>query len=338
MTATDYGKDKFQGYLHLEDFRVGFRAVYGHCVLTADAGIGEGNVQMKDMLLSYNWSNWTVSAGNGFEPFSMDMLINTADMRFLQSTSSSMAFTDGRKLGVTAHYHGQSLYAATGVYANYDVNSIDADKNNSIVSTTRILWRRFRNGGVFHVGGAFSARSASVNNDEPVTGVLESCGVSSMLGGSVVSAEVSDLGSEVKGLAEVLYTAPRFLFQSEYFFDRMNRTGDRKAFLGHGGYVQGSFLLLGRGFGYDASVAVPGRPLSERALELTARVNYTDLNDGRSGIMGGEEWDFSLGLNFYINKYFAVKLSGDCLLPGKNCCDGYAGKLFLGQARVQYIF
>lgn len=131
---------------------------------------------------------------------------------------------------MTAHYHEQSLYVATGVYANYDVNSIDADKNNSIVSTTRILWRRFRNGGVFHVGGAFSARSASVNNDGPVTGVLESCGVSSMLGGSVVSAEVSDLGSEVKGLAEVLYTAPRFLFQSEYFFDRLNRIGDKKAF------------------------------------------------------------------------------------------------------------
>lgn len=339
MTATDYGKKDFQGYTSLEDFRVGFKASYGNCGIKADLGISEKKVSIKDFLFDYNWGdNWTLSAGNGYEPFSMDMLISTVDMRFVQSASSVLAFTDGRKLGVTAHYHGQSLYAATGVYANYDVNSIDADKNNSIVSTTRILWRRFRNGGVFHVGGAFSARSASVNNDGPVTGVLESCGVSSMLGGSVVSAEVSDLGSEVKGLAEVLYTAQRFLFQSEYFFDRLNRTGDRKAFLGHGGYVQGSFLLLGRGFGYDASVAVPGRPLSERALELTARVNYTDLNDGRSGIMGGEEWDFSLGLNFYINKYFAVKLSGDCLLPGKNCCDGYAGKLFLGQARVQYIF
>lgn len=38
-----------------------------------------------------------------------------------------------------------------------------------------------------------------------------------MFPASLLEAEVSDMGTEVKGLAELLCTAPRFMLQAEYF-------------------------------------------------------------------------------------------------------------------------
>lgn len=114
---------------------------------------------------------------------------------------------------------------------------------------------------------------------------------------SLLEAEVPNMGTEVKGVVEALYTAPRWMVQAEYYFDRLNRTDGRKAYRPHGGYIQGGFLLKGRGFEYDAMYGIPSRPATPQAIELVARLNYTDMNDNRAGIYGGEETDLSLGVN-----------------------------------------
>lgn len=127
------------------------------------------------------------------------------------------------------------------------------------------------------------------------------------------------------------------MVQGEYFLNRLNRT-EREAYRPQGGYVQAGFLVRGRGFAYDDLYSIPGRPGSKQAIELTARFNYTNLNDGRAGIMGGRESDVSLGANFYLNEYLAVKLNGSYVLVGEHCNEFYKKNLFLGQLRVQYIF
>ena len=159
-----------------------------------------------------------------------------------------------------------------------------------------------------------------------------------MLPESLLGAEISHMGSELKGLLEVLYTSRKVLLQSEYFIDRMNRTGGREAYRAHGGYVQGSYLIKGEGFEYDAMYGIPGRPSTDKAIELVARFNYTNLNDGKSGIYGGEEKDLSLGVNWYLNKYLGLKLNGSYVWTGAHCNSFYDKDFFLAQARIQYIF
>lgn len=83
---------------------------------------------------------------------------------------------------------------------------------------------------------------------------------------------------------------------------------------------------------------VPGRPVTPQAIELVARFNYTDLNDGSAGIMGGEEKDLSVGVNFYLNQYFGVKLNGSYVWVGDHCNEFYRENFFLAQLRLQYIF
>ena len=151
-------------------------------------------------------------------------------------------------------------------------------------------------------------------------------------------SEVPNMGTEVKGVVEALYTAPRWMVQAEYYFDRLNRTDGRKAYRPHGGYIQGGFLLKGRGFEYDAMYGIPSRPATPQAIELVARLNYTDMNDNRAGIYGGEETDLSLGVNWYINQYLGVKLNGSYVWVGKHCNAFYKKDFFLAQLRLQYIF
>lgn len=47
--VSGYGKEDVQGYYRLEDFRVGFKAVYGHWEAKADIGLGGGKVAIKDL-------------------------------------------------------------------------------------------------------------------------------------------------------------------------------------------------------------------------------------------------------------------------------------------------
>lgn len=310
-TASGYGKDEVQGYYRLEDFRVGFKANYGKFELKADIGLGGGKVAVKDLLLNYHFNNSVLSVGNGYEPFSMDMLISTADLRFHQSAASVLAFTNSRKLGVTYHFHDDNWYLATGVYTNNDINKLGDEKKNSLVSTSRVVWRtqdRLRKR-LLHVGGAFSFRTKDVNKDNPM-GNVSSDGVTSMFPSPLLEAEIDNMGTELKGLLEALYTSRKVLLQGECFVDRLNRSGGLRHYLAHGGYAQGSYLIVGEGFDYDEMYAIPGRPLSDKAVELVVRFNYTNLNDGKSGIYGGEEKDLSVGVNWYLNKYLGVKFNG----------------------------
>ena len=53
---------------------------------------------------------------------------------------------------------------------------------------------------------------------------------------------------------------------------------------------------------------------------------------------GGEETDLSIGINYYFNKYFGIKLNCNYVHSGKHCNDFYRKDFIIPQARVQYIF
>ena len=82
---------------------------------------------------------------------------------------------------------------------------------------------------------------------------------------------------------------------------------------------------------------IPERPAGEKALELAARLNYTNLDDPLPGIFGGEETDLSLGVNFYIDRHIGIKFNVGYVWPGRHCNPFYSKNLFLAQVRLQYI-
>lgn len=85
----------------------------------------------------------------------------------------------------------------------------------------------------------------------------------------------------------------------------MKRKGSLKNYKAQGGYVQCSWLLLGKNYLYDNDVACPGRP-EGKSLELCARFNYLTLNDRSAGIEGGMEKDFLSGLIIILINILAL--------------------------------
>lgn len=335
LSMSSYDDQELKGFYKLEDLRIGFKAGYQKYEMKAEFGVGESGLAIKDLLFSYFFDKSVIVIGNGYEPFSMDMLISTIDLRFHQSSSSTLAFADGRKFGATYHLHLPSVYWALGVYTNNDINKLGDNQIDSYVSTSRLVFRtQEESNALLHIGGAFTHRTKPQDLEEGKMKIVKSSGVTSLFRKSLLEASWEDWGSEQKGVVEALAIWSRFMVQGEYYMNKYNR--DKGSYMPHGGYVQAGFLLIGKGFNYDRTYAIPGRPTSDRALELTTRFNYTDLND--AGIYGGKEYDLSLGANWYFNQNLAVKFNVSYVSVGENCSSFYTDDLVMGQFRMQYLF
>lgn len=342
-TLSDYDNGKLKSYYRVEDFRVGFKAVYDRFEIKVDVGLGGGKVAIKDFFVNYAFKSSTLSVGNAYEPFSMDMLISTYDMRFNQSASTVLAMTNSRRMGITYHLHTPLFYYAIGAYSDNDINKLGSSElKQSYAATTRLVYRPVREAGkLVHVGGALSLRTPDSEENNTAsyrTTSISSCGVTSMFGENLLSAEVTESKLQVKSLVEFLAYYRKFLFQTEYMRSDVRRHNGLPAYSSQGAYLQMCYLLKGNAYGYDEAYAIPTRPVDKGSVELAFRLNHTDLNDTKTAIYGGSHTDLSLGLNYYFNPYLSVKLNGSYTFVGNHCNPYYKKDFFLVQTRLQYIF
>lgn len=342
-TLSDYDSGALKSYYRVEDFRVGFKATYDRFEVKVDVGLGGGKVAIKDFFINYAFKNSTLTVGNAYEPFSMDMLISTYDLRFSQSASTVLAMTNSRRMGVTYHRHSPLLYFAIGAYSDNDINKLaSSELKQTYAATTRLVYRPVLEADkLLHVGGALSLRTpdSEVKNLASYrTTSIGSCGVTSMFGENLLGVEVKESKLQVKSLVEFLAYYRKFLFQTEYMRSDVRRHAALPTYSAQGAYLQMCYLLKGNTYGYDDAYAIPTRPVDKGAIELAFRLNYTDLNDADSNLYGGSHSDLSLGVNYYFNPYLAVKLNGSYTFVGNHSLPYYKKDFGLVQARVQYIF
>ncbi len=330
-----YNSEKTTGYFELEEFRLGFKSKFDNYVIKADISLSGTKVAIKDLYVRYNQTNSNLTVGNGYEPYSLDMISSTNALRFNQSAGSTLASTNGRRLGVTYQYFRPKYYVGVGVYSNNDLKSVSTNYVNSYALTGRFAYRDLRSTNrLLHIGVATSYRTA--DNSDSNRKSVSSIGITSLFGESVASTTLEDFGAEHKGMIELLSTWDKCMVQGEYYINNYKTRYDN--FTTHGGYAQFAYLLIGDGFNYDQSVAAVGRPKGGRSLELVARVNYITLNDKEAQIYGGGHSDISIGANYYINKYIGVKINLGYLVSQEHSSQFYSDDLILGQVRVQYAF
>lgn len=114
-SISGYDNNETKSYFSLEDFRIGFKASYKKDEIKVDIGIDESKLKIKDLIYNRHFKKSTLSIGNMYEPFSMDMLISTADLRFHQSATSVQAFTNSRRFGTT-YIRQQLLFCHRSFY------------------------------------------------------------------------------------------------------------------------------------------------------------------------------------------------------------------------------
>lgn len=342
-TVSDYNSDQVKGFYRIEALRIGFKALYDKFELKADVGFNGGKVGLKDLYLNYHTGNSVITFGNAYEPFSMDMLISTFDLRFHQSASTVLAMTTGRRLGITYHLQKERLYFATGLYTDNDINKLSNNLKQAYASTTRLVFRPVINekNSLVHIGGGLSVRTPDSNKENTSsyrTITLNSCGVTSMFDKDILYAKVEDSKVQLKSILELLVYHRRILFQAEYMRSDICRYNQLSTYNTQGGYTHIGYLLKGKSYGYNRAYAIPARPADKGAIELMFRYNHTNLNDKEASIYGGKQNDLSLGVNYYANKYMGVKLNGSYTMVGDDCQSFYTKNFFLMQLRLEYVF
>ena len=321
------------------DLRVGMKATYQRWDMKVEIGYVGSKVSIKDAFATYTSGKHIIQVGQFYEPFTMDMLCSTFDLRFHQSPGSVLAMTNSRRLGVAYTYNATHYYACGGLFTDNDISNLKNTSQGYAVDGRFVYRPVNETGKLLHLGIAAIHRTpdgALPDDDNRNTFVYKSAGVSTIDNRNLIYAEVDNARHQVKLGTELLIYYGKFFFQSEYIRTQVKRRNALADYTGQGGYVQCSWLLIGDTYDYDAAPACPSRPIG-RALELCGRFNIVDMNDRTAEVLGGAQKDLSLGLNYYINKHIGVKVNYSYVIPGKYIREISDKNFSVLQARFQFI-
>lgn len=300
-------------------------------------GYNSGKMGIRDVYLAYKRSNHMLQIGHFYEPFGIESRVGTADYRLMNPAMSASTLGDKRKIGLGYIYNVDNFTFAAGLFSDSDVdNAKEWNEGYTLAAkfTGRPVWDNVT---LVHlaVAGRFS------EHDQEERGKFTySAGVpTSVLSSSknkFISAPVTDMINQRKFGAELIIFHRWIYFQSEYLMASINRFGGEN-YTANGGYVQVGALFLGnRQYKYNRRQGMVTNPEGKN-LEVLFRYNITDLNDRDAAIMGGTQQDFTVGANYFINKYLAVRLNYVHAMLDKHALNGKE-KFDYIQARFQFSF
>lgn len=332
----------------IPDVRLGFKLSYRQWSAKVDVGFGKGKVSAKDVFLQYNLKkNSYLRVGHFLEPFGIDHMESSSNIKFITANASSNIFSPGRKLGLEYVGWNNMLWFAGGIFGDGDSMSNSKEGDDGYSATSRFVFTPSRKeGAIFHIGLAGSIRKADANGRSNIDGNLEDnqrdIGYSSSLLSNVetikpLSVIVPNANYQAKYAIELMGALGPVYFQTEYFHSNVRRYDNAPTYQALGAYGQVGVLVTGGKYNYSDSWARMDKP-GPKSLELVARFDYTGLNDKHSTINGGTMRDLSLAVNYYLNKFVMLRLNYSYMNMG-DYNPALAGEnVHSIQGRVQVVF
>ncbi|WP_028491461.1 OprO/OprP family phosphate-selective porin [Thioalkalivibrio sp. ALE19] len=255
-----------------------------------------GSISYNDLKISYDTDAGTLQMGQFKVPQGMETLTSSNRMTFIERASSQV-FTDSRRIGVGFDQSGDNYHYSVMGYSH----SIEGDPDGDapLGAAGRVTFNPVRGDQVVHLGGSLSheriasnAREGSVRfRDRPESRPTE--------GNRLIDTGSIDARSTTKAGLELGFLTGPFHASAEYMRAEVDRdSGSDVSF--DGWHVQAGWVLTGETRGYRPTgfrTVEPER--SSGAWEIAARYSSVDLGD--SGILGGEQKNFTLGVNYYVN-------------------------------------
>ncbi len=312
---------------------VGFRRVR----FSANASFGQylsgkiesdfagGVYTLKDCYIKYDMLNGFVfRLGNFQEGFSMETMTASGDFLFLEVPNVVSALSPEYHLGFQTAYQKNNFLWMGGVHFqkisgskekdNTDASNVNG-QNEGISYTARAVWmpRSEDNSKGFHLGLAASYRTPKTDmgatlpnavryNTTSLSGINK---IKFLDTGSILSVNHDWLfGAELAGYNH------GFRFQSEYIIDQTHRMGDLPTEKFNGCYAEAACLLFGGQQKYVTGKGAFTQPSLGKEwgdIELAARVDRLDLNG--TSVKGGQANGYTMGVNYYMNKYLKLQLN-----------------------------
>jgi len=316
-------------------------AVYNNVEFKLDFGFEGGEVAMKDVYLGIKNVPvvGNIRVGNVKEPIRLEMLTSSKYLMFMERSILS-DFSPTRNNGILLFndFLDKRLSAQAGLFRNAGDNGNDSMANDGYVFTGRITGLPINNKEtkqLLHVGLGYSFRKPETREyrvrsrpEAHLSGVRY-----------INTGTLEDIDNVHLTNLEVAFVSGPFSIQTEYLIANVNTgatTVNSYNFSSY--YAQASYFLTGESKKYKSSYSGFNRvkPTTNfgnggaGALEVALRYSNSDLTN--ENILGGEQSDITLGLNWYLNPAARIMLN-TILADVKD-----TGKATIFQVRFQIDF
>lgn len=278
-----------------------------------------------DANIAYRMGNSSFMLGQYKQPNSLEELSSTKNNDFQSKAMTTNLFSMSRRAGVGYTYTNTDVNF--GFTASYFGNELTPNQTPSLGTGngwgTRAYWAPINDGNsTLHLGISYVDLDVSNENEQDIAR-LRVRPDADLSGARLIdtgSMTFSDSNS-VLGL-EGAYTYGAFKAQAEYMTSTVSRTNGFQDWSGDSWYIYGLWNITGETHGYKTGVLTTPLP-NNPALgmwQVGVRYDAADLNDGNvnfanpnapvvTGVLGGEESNWTLGVNWYWRSNFKVQLN-----------------------------
>ena len=247
-------------------------------------------------------------AGQFKQPNSLEELTSTRHNDFISKAMVTNLFGIARRTGV-AYGDDKSNW---GYNVSMFSRELTRNLNQGQGFGGRVYWAPIvESGNIFHLG------LSAVDYDAKVAGqVGDSTRLRVRPDADLATGRLVDTGVILNADrqrtfgAEAAYVTGPLKFQSEYMRSTVSRTSNTTApdFTGDSWYVYGVWNLTGETWGYKNGLPTTNLPEEpgKGMWQLGVRYDKTDLNDA---ILGGEEHNITVGVNWYWRSNFKFMLN-----------------------------
>lgn len=322
--------------------RLGTKFSFGeHLSGKIEVDFADSDVGLKDAYIQYKFfDGFSLKVGNFIEAYSMETTASSTNLMFLERANAVSAFAPGRHIGLQADYSRGNFLGIGGVHfrqvdgSKEKENSDDNNKagyNEGFSVTGRAVWMPHSSeqhkGLHFGLAASYRTPTSDASADVPDAVDISSPSLSGINKIKFLDTGlITDVSHTWLVGAEFAAYYHGFRLQSEYMQNNTVRKEALPTEKFNGYYVQAGYLLFGGNQEYDTSEGIFSQPQTGRAwgdVELAARFDRLDLN-GKT-VKGGEANNYTVGINYYLNRNFKIQLNYSYLMHDKYAnADGEA--------------
>lgn len=142
----------FGNGMEFNDLRIGVKATYGDWRMKLEMGYAGNKAAIKDAFAVYTYKNNSFQIGQFYEPFSLDMLCSTFDLRFNQSPGAVLALTNSRRMGAAYSYNTKHYYFCGGLFTDNDLSNLKNVSQGYAVDARLVYRPVYEKGKLLHLG------------------------------------------------------------------------------------------------------------------------------------------------------------------------------------------
>ncbi len=261
---------------------------------------GDG-VDLKDLYIRYSGFDFgKITLGQFKQEAGLEELTSSKYMTFIERAMLA-TFFPSRRIAAGVAGDVDAWHWGASIFGQEEGSSEGV--NEGVGFAGRVAWGPKVGENQLHFGVSGNWQdSPDSDNEYRVRARPESHQTSVRLVDTGTITEVNDITTFG---GEAAWVRGPFSVQGEYVQQTVDRdSGDDPDFSGY--YVYGSWFVSGdTGRSYKGGRF--GRTKATNAWELAVRYSYLDLKDG--GIQGGEETNWTVGVNYYVNPYLRFMLN-----------------------------